>query len=392
MATCNWLSRAAARAQVSTIQVTAYHVGTTYTLTCNGKSVSTIAAGSVNATATALALAWNNSTITEMTEVTALAATDTITFSGDTAGATFTITKSVSGGTGTLGSVTEVTAATGPNNWNDANNWDGGAVPITGDDVNADLSLGSIKTGLDQSAVTLATLYIFSSVANQQTIIGLPKQNVSGYTEYRDDYLKISATAHRIDTDSTQIKINFGSVATAGEVRRTGQSQNGIPSVLLKGTNVSNAFEAVEGSLGLGFYDNESVAGATLKVDARATGYVGPSASIAAVTNCGQQLDFRGTCATAMTCNGGQVIRRGTTSTTTLTAEGGTIDDRSSGGATNVVLGGRAAGVLNCENDLSARTYGTVTYKKGGELFDPNNVATQTAIVRDTSVQRMVAA
>lgn len=73
MATRTWLGTAAAVAQVSTVQVTAYDAATTYKLTVNGNVISTIAAGSVNATATALAAAWNLSTVPEFTGVTASA-------------------------------------------------------------------------------------------------------------------------------------------------------------------------------------------------------------------------------------------------------------------------------------------------------------------------------
>ena len=83
MATNRFLGRAKARANVITVQVTAYDAATTYSLTVNGKSVTTIAAGSVNATATALAAAWNAATEAEFAEQTASANTDTVTLTAE---------------------------------------------------------------------------------------------------------------------------------------------------------------------------------------------------------------------------------------------------------------------------------------------------------------------
>ena len=159
MATRRWVGKAKAVAQVSSVQVTAYDVATTYILTVNTKTVSVIAQGSANATASALATAWNALTFPEFAEITASSSTDTVTLTGDTAGKPFTVSKSTSGGTGTMGSVTAVTAATGPNHWDNANNWKEGSVPVAGDDVIIDEG-PSILYALDQNAVTLTTLKI----------------------------------------------------------------------------------------------------------------------------------------------------------------------------------------------------------------------------------------
>ena len=47
----------------------------------------------------------------------------------------FTVSSSVSGGTGTIGSVTAVTVATGPHTVTDADNWDGSALPSNNDTI-----------------------------------------------------------------------------------------------------------------------------------------------------------------------------------------------------------------------------------------------------------------
>ena len=66
-----WTGQAPAVAQVTTIQVTAYAAGTTYTITVGGVLISVIGQGTINATAAALAAAWNASTHPYCTGVTA---------------------------------------------------------------------------------------------------------------------------------------------------------------------------------------------------------------------------------------------------------------------------------------------------------------------------------
>lgn len=395
MANRNWLSRAAARSQVDTATAGGTWVaGDTVTATINGKTITFTATLTTPAhMATGLLALLQASMIPEFREITWTSPTGTTIAGTSAAGVPFTLAvDKTTAGTGTFTSTTTV-AATGPNHWSDANNWMGDAVPVDGDDVNIDLSLGSILYGLDQSAVTLASLYAFTSVGGTGNTIGLPKRNESGYTEYREDYLKISATLHRFDTDSGRIKIDFGSAATAGDVLRTGSSPDqGIPAILLRGTSTSNAFEFVSGSGGIAIYDDEASAGATLKVNTAASVLCGVGCSIPAVVSTGQ-LDFRGTCATTFTINGGTTIKRGTTNTATVTVEGGEIDYRSSGGiTTQLYLGGRANGTLRKGNDLSPVTFASTTLRKGGTLDDPHNTITLTAVVRDSSVGSLTAA
>lgn len=144
-------------AMVRTFQVTTYDVGTTYTLTRTGEdgstaAVSVIAAGTVNDTATALAAAWNASANRLLTPITALASTDTVTLTADTAGVPFVVAGSVAGATGTMGTGTTTVANAGPNDYGCATNWAEGAIPAASDDV---LIQGAVPIlyGLDQSAI-----------------------------------------------------------------------------------------------------------------------------------------------------------------------------------------------------------------------------------------------
>ena len=93
-----------------------------------------------------LVTALNASTITEFAEVTWSRSTSTLIGTADTAGKPFTATMSttetgggaadsqtIDGGASSAG--TSTTACSGPNFWNVAGNWSGGAVPVNSDDV-----------------------------------------------------------------------------------------------------------------------------------------------------------------------------------------------------------------------------------------------------------------
>lgn len=188
-------------AQVSTVQVTAYDATTTYTLTVGGIDLSVLGTTDVNGTAAALQAAWDASTHPYHSAITATVSTDTVTLTGPSM-MPFTVTSSVTTGTGTIGSVTETTAATGPHHWDNADNWST-AVPVNSDDVYIDKPDCRVLWGLDQDSVTLASLTI-----RNNPIIGLPSDRVSTNgdasttdqtaTEYRQHYLKIRVTTVRI--------------------------------------------------------------------------------------------------------------------------------------------------------------------------------------------------
>lgn len=165
-----WRPTAAPRAQISTVQVTSYDAATTYSLIIAGFSVTAIAAGSANATATALAAAWNASVNPILSGITASANTDTVTLTADVAGVPFTVTSDDSGGTGTIGAVATGTTATSRHNIGDANNWFDvaagtyGSLPAN-DDVVIYQGPYAARWGLDQSSVAPAAVYMMPGFA-----------------------------------------------------------------------------------------------------------------------------------------------------------------------------------------------------------------------------------
>src|SRR3990172_4453638 len=102
MANKYWIGAAAAVAQVSTGTIGVYDAATTYRITINGVSVSSIGAGSANAVATALRLAANNSTHPYFASITWSGATNAVIGTSDIAGTPFTASLTATGGTGTV--------------------------------------------------------------------------------------------------------------------------------------------------------------------------------------------------------------------------------------------------------------------------------------------------
>lgn len=217
MATKTYTGKAKAVAQVSTVQVTAYDAATTYELLVNGIVIaSTIAAGSANATATALAAAWTASTHGYKTNITATAATDTVTLTGP-AGMPFTLTKNTTGGTGTLGSVATPTAATGPHHVSNAKNWSGDALPAASDDIVVAPGASILwdiehlhDNNLDPASFvtpqTFTKLIGLNDVAYTKNADGT--QTDSTLPEYRPVYLKMRATKIDLGLPSGAIAAN----------------------------------------------------------------------------------------------------------------------------------------------------------------------------------------
>lgn len=373
MAVYNWLGRALARAQVDTITIAnTWAANDTATVTINGKSCTYTATGSSTSTiATGLYTALAAMTASEFTAITwANPSAGVVTATSATAGVPFTLSATEStAGSGTCSSST-TTAATGPNHWNDVNNWEGATVPTTGDTANVNLSVASVLYGLDQNAVTLASLNIFTTNPTSNTL-GLPKVNAAGYTEYLDQYLKISATAWVIDANSPRVKINFGSVQFGGEVRQTGQSQEGppTPAVLLLGTSTSNVLDVVSGNVGLAYYYGEASAAATITNGPDGTLTLGAGVTTATTITSLGTLTTNGAFTTLYTV-GGQTTVNGAPSATTIDVTGGTLICSLSGTVTNVLVG---PGVLDATKDTTARTFTNCTIRRDGQIIDLSN-------------------
>lgn len=411
MATVRWIGNATAVAQVDTITVAnTWATGDVATVTINGKDV-TVTVGT-DATTANVALAIqeaisgttqtgtgdhtyspeNGQLIPEFREVTATVAGSVVTLTADTKGKPFTMTTSeTTAGTGTLTEAT-ATAATGPNHFDNADNWSTGSVPVDADDIWFDSGSVDCKYAIDQGSVTPTSINVTMGFTGD---IGLPEYNrdTSGYTyrEYRDKYLKLGASA-----DATNIAVDIGAGPGQGSgrikidnndsqctvnVRNTGQAaENGVPSFLWKGTDSSNVYNVTKGNCGIAFFPDDTATLATLRV-----GYQANQAGDSSV-ECGESLTL-----TTLDITGGSTTTRAAITTinqnggslthlegavTTLNLDEGDCYYRSDGTLTTANVG--SGGTIDFRRDMRARTVTNCNLYDGAAYYDPNGTVTHT--------------
>ncbi len=389
-----WRGDAPAIAQTSAFTITGDDATTTYKVTCGGETVSVLGTGSgVNATATALAAALVASTIAQFLDITWTVSTATITGTATIPGVPFTITKSVSGGSGTIGSITTV-AGQGPNDANIAANYSTGALPTTGDTLYLTASSSSLLWNLSSlSAVTLAARYIDSTFTGS---IGLPSVNVpppgstngaGGYYEYRPTYLVLPATLDSIGqgvgAGSNFLQLDYSSVQTAVTVYGTATPQTqGTFALRLKGSNASNTLSVLKGVVGIGVEPADTTTQFTVveqtyvnqpSIDTNIT--VGVGVTLTTVNTYGGVFTNLGASVTTHNVGAGATVNvGGAAACTTLGNQGGTVNWNSTG--TITIYRDNAVGTLNLAQNAGALTITNATIL--GTLNDPNRVATHT--------------
>lgn len=382
MAVRTWLGRAAAVAQVDTFTYAGtIAAGETSLITINSKAITFVSIDTViESQVDGLLALLQASEFGEFSEITwTKSGTTKIIGTGPDDGTPFTATPSETFAIGTF-TKASTTAAAGPNHVDDANNWESGAVPGAGDDVHIENSSVSLLYGLANSGATLTSLRIAASFEGE---IGLPKTNANGYPEYRADYLAFDITTVTIGTGegtgSSRIKLDFGTVQTAVEVRSTGQStESGIPTVLLKGTNVANTLDVQTGSVAWSFFGGEAGALATLSNVSGEVDTGNAMTQLTTVSNQGGTVWVRRNVVT-LTNDGGTVWVYGSSTVTTLNITGGVVQYLSSGTVTTLNLGGRdVTAVFNVSGDRSARTVTTLNLNENGTVVDPASTLTYT--------------
>ena len=236
-----------------------------------------------------LVAAWNALSSTaypQFAEMTASKSGTTIfRLTADTAGKPFVVTltpletgggaadaQTIEGaGVATTGTAT--TASSGPEHWDDADNWSSGTIPANTDTAIVDNTADNIKYGLDQTAVELVKLVFGPGFTGT---LGLPKRNAGGYAEYRTDYLifaVVAAGPQIIDVNcrSGRVKLSVipGAAATVTlNVLDTGSpAEVGLKSLIFKktttGTMIVNAFR---GSVDIGPFAGELCTITTLNI------------------------------------------------------------------------------------------------------------------------------
>lgn len=402
MATCIFRGDAPAVAQVQAwVFGGTWEANDVITATINGKAVSMVTGGTDIATFLALFVtALNASTIPEFAEVTWSQSTTTLIGTADTAGKPFTATMSTTetGGGGadsqtidgtTSSTGTSTTACSGPNFWNVAGNWSGGAVPVNSDDVIVENTSTSILYGLDNNSVTLTSLSVRKTFTGT---IGLPKINGTGssaYYEYRETYLKVSATTVNIGdgegNGSGRIKLNTGTNAATVNVKGTGSTEEtSLPSFLWVGAHASNVANIYSGTTGIAALAGETATVPVIRISVApnqagdAVVICGSGATLTTINKAGGTLTLNGA-ATTITQTGGETTINGTGAITTLTMrDSGRVTYNTSGTLTTLYIAGQADTEIDFTKDMRSKTVTTANRYGYATIRDTFKVVTFT--------------
>ncbi len=293
-------------------------------MTINGKSISYVADGSatVAIVLAGLVAAWNSISTTVPPEI------QEYTAAGVPAAGPFTsmtVTAKVAGKPGTISvgaggatfSITNTTAGTGPNSFDNAANWSGGA-PANSDVLVFDYGNVACKYNLATS-LTGIVLQVKDGYSGE---IGLPSINqdsTSGtnqYSEYRTTALTLAGGTAVINSRNiSRCNIAFGANTALVTVTNTGRRvENDVPVVLITGGNGSSRLNVTKGDVGVAFY-----AGTTAQFPTITTSYVDNVASDVFL-HCGEGATL-GSVAVA----GGLVRINNDVTALTLQSVGGTI-------------------------------------------------------------------
>lgn len=155
---------------------------------------------------------------------------------------------------------TTSTAASGPNDWNTAANWDTETVPGNGDTVFIQDG-DSIWYGLDQSAVSLAALEIH----NYDVQIGLARRN-DDYFEYRQTHLILGGDPAIIiglgsaGSGSDRIFLDVQDGSPTIEIHDSGSGEDGAPAIQIIGQNTANTAELLilGGEVGVAYFPKQA--------------------------------------------------------------------------------------------------------------------------------------
>lgn len=249
--------------EVQKIAIQGTATGGTFTLTFAGQTTSSIAYNA-GASTVSTALQALSSIGSGNVSVTGSAGLWTVTFQGSMAKQNvdqLTATSSLTGSASANVTIATTTASAGPNHWDTADNWLPVGVPATGDNVVFELAAPECLYGLDQNAVTLASLRV--SMTWQQGKLGLPRYNDAGYIEYRTRELTCGITSIVIGdgegSGPQKIALNTGTVQTAIVVQDSGgSSETGVPAVIWRGVHASNTVEVNGGDFGAAWWADET--------------------------------------------------------------------------------------------------------------------------------------
>ncbi len=401
MTTHIWQGGAVAVKQVTTIVPGGTIASETFTLTIAGKDVAVTANGSQTATQIATAL-YNALTSTttppnpEFQEFTfADSGTGTITATAKTAGKPITMTGAATG-SATL-TVTDTTAATGPNFLNNADNWSTGSVPTNSDVV--EFREGSTDVLYGLTALVAVTGLTINIREGWEAKIGLAEINTdsTAYPEYRQKYLQIAGGTVNIDCSKlSRCRIDTRTTAATINVRNTGQREDqNLPSVVFIGSHASNVANISRGDVGFAVINGETAQIDVLRMsyalnqanDSRV--YLGPGVTLDECFKNGGQGEFDcGSTAIQTFQQSGRLKLGGSGAHALLTIDGGTVEYNTDGTLTTATVAND--GYLDFDQDPRTKTVTNAvkTYGDRWTIRDTRGVAMPAVdLVRHSSLK-----
>lgn len=274
---------------------------------------------------------------------------------------------------------------TGPNDWTNTDNWDGDAVPVTGDTVYLGAYGYMPQYGLEQSAVTLAALHILSGGFSGLQV-GLPRYNTSGaFAEHLPTHLDICSTLVYIGegngTYVPSVNLDLGIEPSTIQVLRSGsRNSDGTAPIQLLCDDAATVITDNRGAVDVATFAGESSTLATIQNAAGGDLIVGDNVTVTTVTVSSGTLTFNSATAptTVTVRNGARLNMNGTggTVTTFTNQPGGVVYWNRTGTVTTTVNGGS----VDLSQDVrTGKTFSTLDMFSGASWNDPNAVGTYSA-------------
>lgn len=407
MSTVHWVGAAQAVAQVHTGSIDSVDgtpADNTFTVTIGGISISQVGDTDVATTAAALVVLLNASTHPYFEAITwTNPSAGNIVGEADVAGVPFVATLTETGaGTGSVTDFAETTASAGPNHWDSPENWDGGAIPVSTDDIIIANASDNILWGLDQNAVAAASLSILKTFTGK---IGLPLNSFatsadgdtvdSTVDEYRGTYLRISlavleigkhvgpgtpAGSQRIKIDNTKASASVTTVFDTASAA----SEIGLPGVRLLAAHADADFFIRGGRAGVGFALDEPGETSTvgdINVSGNGLAYVGDGVTLTNFYQGGGTGVLQAAATVALVdVDGGTLTTEGDFTVTAMNVQGGTVNANHAKTAGNAITTATVSGgTLDGSGSRQARTWSAVNIN-GGSVVADNAVVTMTTL------------
>lgn len=274
------------------------------------------------------------------------------------------------------------TAGTGPNDWDNADNWSADTAPVNTDSVVCDHQASSaIKYNLDQTSLTLASLIITNGFRHS---IGLSEINRDSanvpYDENLTTFLSLAAaTVMNIDgSGGGSIKIDCAATDSTTTVTGSGSSVDAnMPAIQLNLNNAGADLNVLGGDVGVCLTSGTAGNLATLTCggsqQSRLT--IGDTVTLAAGTVSAGKVIINGSI-TTLTVEGGECEQRGAGTIGTLNLNRGTFTDISIGTITALYQNG---GVYDRSKDNRGKTISAYVVYARSTIKDPFGTITASA-------------